>query len=124
MSTSTKSAIEVAKESLEVGNRKFEAYSHESSPQIYTQPQLFACLVLKVFFGIDYRRFEIQLRESSELREALGLKRVPHFTTLQKAAERLMKKYDIADLLQCTMQRFEECKKNQLNFNFNLAGGV
>ena len=124
MSTTTKSAIAVAKESLEVGKRTFERYSHKSSPQTYTQAQLFACLVLKTLFDLDYRGIEIRLREWSELRTVLGLKKVPHFTTLQKASDRLMQKYSISDLLLCTVQRFEESKKNQISFNFHSTRSI
>jgi hypothetical protein len=40
---------------------------------------------------LDYRGFTTLLEEFSELREVLGLKKVPHYTTLQKAEQRLKK---------------------------------
>src|SRR5262249_26025194 len=57
---------------------------------VYTQPQLFACLVLKVFLKTDYRSVTILLEEWSDLTDTLGLDRVPHWTTLQKACRRLL----------------------------------
>ena len=118
MSESTRSVMRVAREALELGNEQFEKYSHASSPHKYTQAQLFACLVVKTFLNFDYRRMESHLRESSELRGLLSLKEVPHFTTLQKACERLLERYSIASLLAGTVERYEEAKKKQLDFNF------
>jgi len=65
-------------------------YSHRSSPKKFTQPQLFACLVLKEFLQLDYRKLAALLRDAPELTAEIGLKSVPHFTTFQKAADRLL----------------------------------
>jgi hypothetical protein len=43
-------------------------YAHKYSPKKFTQPQLFACLVLKVFFKTDYRGIEKYLLDLSDLR--------------------------------------------------------
>ena len=44
-------------------------------------------------YGYDHARVAEQLKTAwSELRAALRLAKVPHFTTLQKAAQRLAKK--------------------------------
>jgi hypothetical protein len=48
--------------------------------------------VLKQVFQIDYRSLSSWLAEWSDLRIVLQLSKVPHFTTLQKAAQRLAKK--------------------------------
>ena len=45
----------LAKVALAAGKEAFSDYSHRYSPQIFTQPQLFACLVLKEFEKKDYR---------------------------------------------------------------------
>jgi hypothetical protein len=65
-------------------------YSHRCSPKTYTQPQLFACLVLKEFLKLDYRKLAGLLRDTPDLCKAIELTKVPHFTTFQKAAERLL----------------------------------
>lgn len=52
---SSKSPVKVLKEAYEVGKATFDNYSHEYSPRKFTQPQLFACLILKAFFCMDYR---------------------------------------------------------------------
>ena len=75
---------------LHVGRRTFPTYSCRCSRHTFTQPQLFACLVLKAFFKADYRRIVAYLEDMPGLREQLGLKKTPHFTTLQKASARLL----------------------------------
>ena len=88
----TKDPIALARAALEVGEAALAPYSHPKSPHKYTQPQLFALLVLRQFFRLDYRGLVAWLRRWTELREALGLKRVPHYSTLCYAEDRLLKK--------------------------------
>ena len=66
------------------------AHRHKSSPKKFTQPQLLACLVLKEFSRLDYRRLAAHLADHPELARQIGLKAVPHYTTFQKAAARLL----------------------------------
>lgn len=75
------------------------AYSHKFSPKKFTQPQLVACLVLKEFFTTDYRGIGAILEDSSDLRKVLELTEVPHFTTLQKAAKKLLQKKTMKKLM-------------------------
>jgi len=70
----------------------YPAYSCLKSPQKFTQPQRVACLVVKEFLRLDYRGMATRLEEWAELRQVLGLKRVPHFTTLCAAHKRLFRK--------------------------------
>ncbi len=90
MSTLSKSPNRVARMALTTGNRVLPPYAHRFSPKKYTQPQLFACLVLKTFFKTDYRGLTTLLGDHTDLRTLLGLHLVPHFTTLQKASRRLL----------------------------------
>ena len=76
---------------LAAGKEAFSDYSHTCSPQKFTQPQLFACLVLKEFEKKDYRGAMQLLIDCSDLRDAIELEAVPHYTTLQKASRRLLK---------------------------------
>jgi hypothetical protein len=92
MSTTTKDPIALARVALKAGEAAFKPYSHAKSPHKYTQAQLFAMLALKQFFGRDYRGLVAWLASWAELREALGLKRVPHYSTLCYAEGRLLKK--------------------------------
>ena len=90
MRTMTKSAIGVAKEALAVGKQALPPYSSRFSRHDHTQPQLFALLVLKQFLRTDYRGLVTLLAEWGEMRRALGLKKVPHYSTLCYAEQRLL----------------------------------
>src|SRR4051812_29976308 len=90
----SKSPRMVAGVALEVGKDAFPSYSNKYSPRKFTQPQLFACLVLKEFERKDYRGVRQLLLDCADLRTAIELpddKPVPHWTTLQKASARLLK---------------------------------
>jgi hypothetical protein len=78
-------------------------YSHRSSPKKFTQHQLFACLVLKAFLKTDYRGLVAHLQDSPDWCEAVELAEVPHFTTFQKAARRLLRIQPVAGLLDETV---------------------
>src|SRR5579864_5387825 len=106
MSTLSKSPVYVAQEALAIGSKALRRYAHKFSPKKYTQPQLFACLVLKTFFKTDYRGLAAQLADHSDLRAALGLKAVPHFTTPQKASRRLLRLPVARRLFRTTIRRF------------------
>ena len=105
LSSTSKSPLAVAAEALEVGQRVLRPYAHRNSPRVYTQPQLFACLVLRQFLKADYRKTEAVLRDFKVLAVALGLKSVPHWTTLQKADRRLMNLANVRRLLTATVRK-------------------
>jgi hypothetical protein len=105
MSKLTKSPVAVATRALGAGKLGLRRYGHMFSPKKYTQPQLFACLVLKVFFKTDYRGIAQLLIDLAELRRAVELEQVPHFTTLQKACRRLLTLQRADRLLSITLRR-------------------
>jgi hypothetical protein len=82
---------------LEAGKEALPDYSCPKSPHRFTQPQLFAMLALKQFFKIDYRGLVQWLAKWAELRSALGLKHLPHYSTLCYAERRLLKKGLLTD---------------------------
>jgi len=88
----TKSPVAFAREALRTAKKSFKTYSNPTSPHIFTQPQLGAMLALKGFLDTDYRGLVVLLSEWAELRAALGIKRLPHYSTLCYARERLLKK--------------------------------
>jgi hypothetical protein len=90
MPAMSKSAVRVAREALAVGRRALPRYASRYSKHTYTQPQLFALLVLRQFLRTDYRGVVTLAAEWRELRRALGLKRVPHYSTLCYAERRLL----------------------------------
>jgi hypothetical protein len=107
----SKSTLTVARMALEAATAAVPLYSHRNSPKLYTQPQLLACLVVKEFRRLDYRGAETLLSEWSDLREVLGLKRVPRFTTLQTASRRLLRKPSADAILQKVLA---QCRKAKL----------
>jgi hypothetical protein len=111
MSVTSKSPLGVAREALAIGSATLRDYAHRFSPKTYTQPQLFACLVLKAFLRTDYRGICQLLKEWAELRTTLGLSKVPHFTTLQKASTRLLQARRVKRFLSATVKRF--CKRKR-----------
>ena len=92
MARTTKSPIALAKAALAAGKRALSDYSHPFSPHKFTQPQLFAILVLRQFLKTDYRGIVQMLSEWSDLRQVLGLTKVPNYSTLCYAQRRLLKK--------------------------------
>ena len=88
----TKSPRGVAREALRVARDALPAYASKFSRKDFTQHQLFALLVLKTFLKTDYRGLTQMLVDFSELRDDLGLAKVPHYSTLCKASQRLLKK--------------------------------
>lgn len=92
---SVKSPLRLAKAAYRAAQEALEDYSSPRSRHDFTQAQLFAILVLRVFFRVDYRGVLDYLRDFTELREALDLQdKLPHYTTLFYAERRLLKKSD------------------------------
>ena len=90
--TMTKSPRAVAREALRLAREALPAYSSKFSRQDFTQHQLFALLAVKTFLKTDDRGAVAFLEDFAELREDLGLDKVPHHTTLWHAGQRLLKK--------------------------------
>ena len=88
----TKSPRAVAHEALRLAQESLPAYSSKFSRKDYTQHQLFALLALKTFFRTDYRGVRALLEDFAELREDLGLSKLPPYSTLCYAEQRLLKK--------------------------------
>lgn len=122
MSTLSKSPLFVAREALAVGANALRPYAHKFSPKLYTQPQLFACLVLKTFFKTDYRGVCVLLRDLSDLRRVLLLRSVPHFTTLHKASQRLLRMRRVRRLLAFTIRRHLKRRRHLRRVAFDSTG--
>ena len=88
----TKSPVALAREALKVGQSGLARYSGRFSRRDFTQPQLFAILVVRQFFKTDYRGVVQLLEDLSDLRKVLHLKKVPHYSTLCYAEKRLLKR--------------------------------
>lgn len=88
----TRSPLAFTRAALQVARAALPAYSSKFSKRDFTRHQHVAILTLKTFLKTTYRGIVALLHDWSDLRNALGLKKVPHFTTLQKACAALKKK--------------------------------
>lgn len=89
MATDANRLITVATLALRLGRRYLSAYGSYKSRHDFTQPQLMACLIIKTYMKRTYRETIELLAVSDGLRAALGLThKLPHWTTLQKFAQR------------------------------------
>lgn len=88
----TKSPRAVAREALQLAKDALPAYTSARSRKDFTAHQLFAVLALKTFLKTDYRGVAQFLADFAEVRNDLGLDKVPHYSTLCYAAGRLLKK--------------------------------
>jgi hypothetical protein len=104
VAVTSKSPKAVVLAALTTARRALPAYSHFNSPKKFTQHQLFACLVLKNFLKTDYRGVVAHLIDHPSLVENLELRCVPHFTTLQKASQRLLVSSRVRRLLRTTIR--------------------
>src|SRR5580704_7163380 len=109
----SKSPRDVAMVALAAGKDAFSDYSHVYSPKKFTQPQLFACLVLKEFEKKDYRGIRQLLQDCPELCQVIGLQAVPHFTTLQKASRRLLTQQRVRRLVEHTVRNIRGRKTRE-----------
>jgi len=79
---SKRSLLRFVKLAVAVAEKELPTYSHRFAPHRYRLAQLCACCLLKVLLRQDLRGIEALLSLSAELRQALGLKRVPDHSTL------------------------------------------
>lgn len=73
----------------------------------FTLPQLFACLVLRQFYNLSYRRAEALLADAPSWRRAIGLKRAPDHNTMCDAFATLTAEPVVAALLDELAAAFE-----------------
>jgi hypothetical protein len=65
------------------------AHRSKFSKRVFTQPQLLTILCLMRYEDWTFREAEVRLAEHRELRQAIGLKAVPDYTTLYRFLRRL-----------------------------------
>ena len=74
-----------------LGREVLVPHAQRFSPKKFTQAQLVACLALKEFLKLDDRGVQQLLIDTPDRCAVIELRPVPHWTTLQKAADRLLK---------------------------------
>lgn len=102
--TTSKSPLKIAYVAYTAARKVLPDYSHKFSPKKFTLPQLVAIVVLKEFFSKDYRGIAAIVAESSDIQKVLELKASPHFTTLQKAEQSLLKRKIFKKLLHSVLK--------------------
>ncbi len=68
-------------------------YSCKYSKQTYTQHQLLVLILFKEYRNQHYRDFIEDIGDMEGVQEELGLREIPHFTTLQKFFQRIKSLY-------------------------------
>ena len=79
----------VLRAAYRLGRRVLPDRSSDFARHDFTLPQLFACLVLRAFYGLSYRRTERLLRDSPQWLDDLGLCVAPDHNTLCRASAAL-----------------------------------
>ncbi|WP_437192862.1 hypothetical protein [Planctomicrobium sp. SH527] len=97
-SSRTNILLEVTSLSLRIARKQVAPYSHRNSPQKFTQEHLLTCLILQAYLQTTYRGVIEILEVSDTLRDRLGLKTLPHDSTLKKFADR-SSVLDIVDVM-------------------------
>lgn len=92
MGQTTKSPLALVQTTFALATAALSPYSCKKSRRDFTQAQLFSILVLRQFLKTDYRGVIEHLAVCEEVRQSIGLSKLPHFTTIQKAEHRLLKK--------------------------------
>jgi hypothetical protein len=79
-------------EAYELGQMVLPNHASRFSRKDFTEPQLFACLVLREHQKKSYRGIEALLADSKQWLADIGLQRAPDHNTLCRAFKRLIKR--------------------------------
>lgn len=115
----SKSPRQVLFVAWQIGKATLRPYAHRFSPKKFTQPQLFACLILKEFLKLDFRGLQELLKDAPQLRSTIELRAVPHFTTFHKAFQRLFRFRRAKRMLRETV--YQATTKHLVNKKVRLA---
>src|SRR5271163_1415045 len=85
-------------------------HSCKFSRHDFTLAQLFACLVVREFFGLSYRRTEALLADSPDWLAGIGLSKAPDHNTLWRAFESLMTTRRCNRMLDLLAELFTEAR--------------
>lgn len=76
--------LEVVRLSLSLSDRFLAKYGHIKSAHNFTRPQPMTFLVLRAYLTTTYRGVVDVLASSQELRDVIGLEKLPHYSTLKR----------------------------------------
>src|ERR1700691_4152530 len=94
----------------DLAHRLLPEFSCKFSRHDFTLAQLFACLVLREFHGVSYRRAEALLNDNPEMLADVGLKHAPDHNTLCRAFHRIVRARLTNRMLDLLAQLFAEAK--------------
>ena len=93
-----------------LASRLLPQYSCEFARHDFTLPQLFACLVLRQFYGLSYRRAERLLADSPHWLADIGLTSAPDHNTLWRAFNSILKVGRINRMIDVVTARFAKAR--------------
>lgn len=110
-----KTILDLAQQLIELV--QMPLYGHKHSQKTFTNHQLFKLEIYRAFLKQDYRRFVDNLK-TSKIPEYLEMNRIPHFTTLQKFAQR----QKISKLEKMLLKCIKLHKNKIVNTGFDATG--
>lgn len=93
-----------------LARRLLPDHSCKFSRHDFTLAQLFACLVVREFFGLSFRRTEALLNDSPQWLADIGLAQAPDHNTLWRAFDALLTSRRCGGMLDLLAQLFAQCK--------------
>jgi hypothetical protein len=106
----SKSPRKVMRTAYHLALRVLPEHSCKFSRHDFTLAQLFACLVVREFFGLSFRRTEALLVDSGQWLADIGMVRAPDHNTLWRAFELLAVKQRCNRMLDLQVKLFDEAK--------------
>lgn len=91
----------------QIGKACLPTYASKFSRHDFTLPQLFACLVLRQFYNLSYRKTQSLLTESPSWRRAIGMKRTPDHNTLCDAFDVIVRSEQLEKMMDLLVDAFE-----------------
>lgn len=93
-----------------LARRTLPEHACKFSRHDFTLAQLFACLVVREFFGLSYRRTEALLADSPAWLADVGLRKAPDHNTLWRAFDALLAKRRCTRMLDLLAELFVKAK--------------
>ena len=94
-----RSVLQLMLRAYDLGQRIWPDYGSPFSRQDFTQPQLFACLVVREMLKLSYRRAEAFLLDVPDWLAKINLSQVPDHNTLWRSFGALLKKCRVEQAL-------------------------
>jgi hypothetical protein len=106
----SRSPRKVLRAAYRLGRRVLPDHASKFARHDFTHAQLFACLVLREFYGLSYRRTEQLLRDSPQWLADVGLSVAPDHNTLWRAFAVVVTNRRVNRVLDLLAARFAQSK--------------